>query len=329
MKEKNAKKMSETPIRMEWLLAAGAVFVAAGIGFAVPRVLQQGEDTKRLTQVAVEETEPVRVTPQTELSIREKTELFQSADASAVVLNKGKRYDEATIAARVEEEIEKLQKLGVLERGTYQKTETDYTPLFYVDSSGEKSMILWQAQLYLNREDGSCLSDMVLDDETGKLLGISMERWDTDRENGVVYNVATDGMVESGESVGSGEDSSLELEEELKQKAEWFASYLGLETESVSMSPDMTKYLVSAEEQSTYREQVKRYMKKGYSEDEARRLMNEEWGLTEAAPDGSVSAQVIYREGEEQIFYDIRLGKTSISINPELTPGSGDPADQY
>ena len=108
-----------------------------------------------------------------------------------------------------------------------------------------------------------------------------------------------------------------------------FASYLGLETESVSMSPDMTKYLVSAEEQSTYREQVKRYMKKGYSEDEARRLMNEEWGLTEAAPDGSVSAQVIYREGEEQIFYDIRLGKTSISINPELTPGSGDPADQY
>ena len=57
--------------------------------------------------------------------------------------------------------------------------------------------------------------------------------------------------------------------------------------------------------------------------------MNEEWGLTEAAPDGSVSAQVIYREGEEQIFYDIRLGKTSISINPELTPGSGDSADQY
>ena len=63
-----------------WLLALGAVALAAAGGCGVPLALRNFEDAKRLSQVTAEAAAEVRITPQTELGIAEKAELFRSGE---------------------------------------------------------------------------------------------------------------------------------------------------------------------------------------------------------------------------------------------------------
>ena len=298
--------------RKSWLLTVGALLLAASVGFGVPLLLRKWQDDRRLSVVDTEEAPEVWITSQTELSMVEQAELFLSADASTTVLEKGKNYDVAGSLAKAEEELGTLCEMGVLDETfrtaemTEQDAEQSADPIFYIDPSGEKSMIIWMLNFQMDTEKDRLILEAVLDDETGKLLELGIKEWSEGYENGIRSGVAaTDSDVTDSDVTDS----------DVTDWAQKFGSYLGLTTERVTQNWELADAILSDGDRTAYDNQVHLYEKKGYTEEEARRLVSEEWGISDRNPDGSRTAQVVYREGDKgEVNYYLRLGSSGLAI---------------
>ncbi len=173
-----------------WFLASAAVVLAAAVGFGVPFLLRSWQDEKRMTEVTTESAAPVRIISQTELGISEKAKLMMSAEANTTTLEKGRNYDAASCLTKAKEEVQTLCDRGVLDETfrsaeILEEEEEALTPIFYIDSGGEKSMILWMLSLSVYTEKDSWMLEAALDDETGKFLGLSLQKWDGDSTEGM------------------------------------------------------------------------------------------------------------------------------------------------
>ena len=298
--------------RKSWLLTVGALLLAASVGFGVPLAFRKWQDDRRLSVVETEEAPEVRITSQTELSMVEKAELFLSADASTTVLEKGKNYDVAGSLAKAEEELATLCEMGVLDETfrtaemTEQDAEQSADPIFYIDPSGEKSMIIWMLNFQIDTEKDRLLLEAVLDDETGKLLELGIREWSEGYGNGIRSGAA---------ATDSGMTDSDVTDSDVTDWAQKFGSYLGLTTERVTQSWELADTILSDGDKTAYENQVRLYEKKGYTEEDARRLVSEEWGISDMNPDGSRTAQVVYRESDKgEVNYYLRLGSLSLAI---------------
>ena len=302
--------------RKNWFLTVGALLLAASVGFGVPLTFRKWQDDRRLSVVETEKAPEVRITSQTELSMVEKAELFLSADASTTVLEKGKNYDVAGSLAKAEEELGTLCEMGVLDETfrtaemTEQDAEQSADPIFYIDPSGEKSMIIWMLNFQIDTEEDRWLLKAALDDETGKLLELGIQEWNEGYENGIRSGAAaTDSDVAATDSNAAATDSDV------AGRAQKFGSYLGLTTERVTQSWELADTILSDGDKTAYENQVRLYEKKGYTEEDARRLVSEEWGISDRNPDGSRTAQVVYRESDKgEVNYYLRLGSLSLAI---------------
>ena len=312
MRRKNMRRKN-CRSRKSWLLTVGALLLAASVGFGVPLAFRKWQDDRRLSVVETEEAPEVRITSQTELSMVEKAELFLSADASTTVLEKGKNYDVAGSLAKAEEELGTLCEMGVLDETfrTAEMTEQSADPIFYIDPSGEKSMIIWRLNSLIDTEKGRWILEAALDDETGKLLVLGIQEWNEGYGNGIRFGAAaTDSDVTDSDVTDSDVTDS-----DVTDRAQKFGSYLGLTTERVTQSWELADAILSDGDKTDYDNQVRLYEKKGYTEEEARRLVSEEWGISDMNPDGSRTAQVVYREGDKgEVNYYLRLGSSGLAI---------------
>ena len=302
--------------RKNWFLTVGALLLAASVGFGVPLTFRKWQDDRRLSVVETEKAPEVRITSQTELSMVEKAELFLSADASTTVLEKGKNYDVAGSLAKAEEELATLCEMGVLDETfrtaemTEQDAEQSADPIFYIDPSGEKSMIIWMLNFQIDTEWDRWILKVALDDETGKLLELGIQEWNEGYENGIRSGAAaTDSDMAATDSDTAATDSDV------AERAQKFGAYLGLTTERVTQSWELADTILSDGDKTAYENQVRLYEKKGYTEEDARRLVSEEWGISDRNPDGSRTAQVVYRESDKgEVNYYLRLGSLSLAI---------------
>ena len=296
--------------RKSWLLTVGALLLAASVGFGVPLAFRKWQDDRRLSVLETEEAPEVRITSQTELSMVEKAELFLSADASTTVLEKGKNYDVSGSLAKAEEELTILCEMGVLDETfrTAKMTEQSADPIFYIDPSGEKSMIIWMLNSQIDTEKGKWILEAALDDETGKLLELGIQEWNEEYENGIRFGAAAT------DSDAAATDSDV-TDSDVTDRAQKFGSYLGLTTERVTQSWELADTILSDGDRTDYDKKVRFYEKKGYTEADARRLVSEAWGISDRNPDGSRTAQVVYREGDSgEVNYYFRLGFSSLAI---------------
>ena len=298
--------------RKSWFLTVGALLLAASVGFGVPLAFRKWQDDRRLSVVETEKAPEVRITSQTELSMVEKAELFLSADASTTVLEKGKNYDVAGSLAKAEEELGTLCEMGVLDETfrtaemTEQDAEQSADPIFYIDPSGEKSMIIWMLNFQMDTEKDRLILEAVLDDETGKLLELGIREWSEGYENGIRSGAA---------AIDSDVADLAVTDSDVTAWAQKFGSYLGLTTERVTQSWELADAILSDGDRTAYENQVHLYEKKGYTEEDARRLVSEEWGISDMNPDGSRTAQVVYREGDKgEVNYYLRLGSSGLAI---------------
>ncbi len=298
--------------RKSWFLTVGALLLAASVGFGVPLTFRKWQDDRRLSVVETEKAPEVRITSQTELSMVEKAELFLSADASTTVLEKGKNYDVAGSLAKAEEELGTLCEMGVLDETfrtaemTEQDAEQSADPIFYIDPSGEKSMIIWMLNFQMDTEKDRLILEAVLDDETGKLLELGIQEWSEGYENGIRSGAA---------AIDSDVADLAVTDSDVTAWAQKFGSYLGLTTERVTQSWELADAILSDGDRTAYENQVHLYEKKGYTEEDARRLVSEEWGISDMNPDGSRTAQVVYREGDKgEVNYYLRLGSSGLAI---------------
>ena len=310
MRRKNCRS------RKSWLLTVGALLLAASVGFGVPLAFRKWQDDRRLSVVETEEAPEVRITSQTELSMVEKAELFLSADASTTVLEKGKNYDVAGSLKKAEEELATLCEMGVLDETfrtaemTEQDAEQSAAPIFYIDPSGEKSMIIWMLNFQIDTEWDRWILKAALDDETGKLLELGIQEWSEDYGNGI-----RSGAAATDSDMAATDSDTATADSDVAERAQKFGSYLGLTTERVTQNWELADAILSDGDRTAYDNQVHLYEKKGYTEEEARRLVSEEWGISDRNPDGSRTAQVVYREGDKgEVNYYLRLGALSLSI---------------
>ena len=308
--------------RKSWFLTVGALLLAASVGFGVPLAFRKWQDDRRLSVLETEEAPEVRITSQTELSMVEKAELFLSADASTTVLEKGKNYDVAGSLAKAEEELATLCEMGVLDETfrtaemTEQDAEQSADPIFYIDPSGEKSMIIWMLNFQMDTEKDRWILEAALDDETGKLLELGIQEWNEGYENGIRSGAAaTDSDVADSDMADSDMTDSDVTDSDVTDWAQKFGSYLGLTTERVTQSWELADTILSDGDKTDYDNQVRLYEKKGYTEEDARRLVSEEWGISDMNPDGSRTAQVVYRESDKgEVNYYLRLGSSGLAI---------------
>ena len=239
-------------------------------------------------------------------------------EAAALLETARVRADEAyrQALAKAEEELGTLCEMGVLDETfrTAEMTEDDAEqsadPIFYIDPSGEKSMIIWMLNFQIDTEEDRWLLKAALDDETGKLLELGIQEWNEGYENGIRSDaVATDSGVAATDSDAAATDSDV------AERAQKFGSYLGLTTERVTQSWELADTILSDGDKTDYDNQVRLYEKKGYTEEDARRLVSEEWGISDMNPDGSRTAQVVYRESDKgEVNYYLRLGSSGLAI---------------
>ena len=147
-----------------------------------------------------------------------------------------------------------LCEMGVLDetfrtaKMTEQDAEQSADPIFYIDPSGEKSMIIWMLNFQIDTEKDRWILEAALDDETGKLLELGIQEWNEGYENGIRSGAAA---TDSDVADLAVTDSDV-TDSDVTARAQKFGSYLGLTTERVTQSWELADAILSDGDRTAY-----------------------------------------------------------------------------
>lgn len=140
-------------------------------GLWMPSYILEWQDQKKMGHLVTETADKVLLTPRTDLTMIEKTQLLKNETVISFQ-TEGKNYTEETILDKVDQELEELVDLDILSDNM--KNLSDYeidelTVFFYLDmDDSSRSMRAWSIGGHNMR--GSIY--LLIDDDTGKILTI-------------------------------------------------------------------------------------------------------------------------------------------------------------
>lgn len=237
----------------KYLMTVLILMTACAAGFMIPPRLLSWQNEKRLEKSEIKATEKVALSSQTELTMIEKYLLLQSDMANTIEMTEGKNYTGKEILENVEQELQELVAFGILELELSELNFVIESIRFWIDiQGGTQSMLLWTIQA----ETITGKLRMQVDDETGKILTLTY----TDKVS----------------KKGSLETEVSENGTKIKDIAQKWGEYLGIELIETSIYDKTitSGYIEMGKE-------IESLVKKGMDEEEADKVIFEEWGIAE------------------------------------------------
>lgn len=306
---------------MKRYLISGILILLACIGgICLPGGILEWQDRSRMETIEAEAAEEVLLTAQTDLTLTEKINLLQKDDLNDMVLSNGKNYKYDTIEEKMREEVQKLEELEILNLNGQELNYSSAEVHFFIETDVEaevRTLMLWIIEAATKEYNLGIL----LDDETGKILAVSQEVWNSME----VYsgkNFVDKGYGEAAEE-GASEDSGTESvsdaavkeEEEggkpetseMEVLAEKWGTYLGCTMTRTYRFPEIYPQEELAKELKALIEE------KGLSEKEAYDMIYEAWGIPREKPDNRIYA--VYQDEGEIAAYEITSWDSFFSIS--------------
>ena len=195
----------------QYFMTVLILIVTATIGFTMPSILLEHQDEQRVENIETQAAEEVVLTSQTELTLIEKLQLMQKDTVTYLSMVQGKNYDRASISVQVQQELRKLRDLEILDLESLDFLYNVEDVSFLIDiEDGSRSMLMWTLCVV----DDEWVITVTVDDETGKILGISKVEMSVSKS---YTDVQT---VEMGETDNNQKD--------LEKIAEKWGEYLGI-----------------------------------------------------------------------------------------------------
>ena len=214
--------------RIKTMLAIPVMLAAICLGCFLPKIVSYGQDAENAGNITVQDITSIGIDLASSLSIYDKLEIVRSAVYSQE-LETGKYMNAEqamnTIYKEVDSFITIAREYGIQMPDIYTKEITNYfvSNMIASDESSEgsnaKSGIFWFFSV--NITDASIL-DVVLDDETGKILSISM-MWQESMENSVISESSND------DNIGSIYSESINTADMCYILGDIYTEYLGLD----------------------------------------------------------------------------------------------------
>lgn len=237
----------------KYLMTVLILMTACAAGFMLPPRLLSWQDEKYLEKSEIEVTEKVVLSSQTELTITEKYLLLQSSMVNTIEMTEGKNYTGKEILEHTEQELQELEELGVLQLELSELNFAIESIRFWIDiQGGTQSMLLWTIQA----ETITGKLRMQVDDETGKIMTLTY----TDKVS----------------KKSSSETKASENGTKMKDIAQKWGDYLGIELIETSI---YDKTITSGYIEMS--KEIENLVKKGMDEEEAEKVIFEEWGIAE------------------------------------------------
>ena len=237
----------------KYLMTVLILMTACAAGFMIPPRLLSWQDEKYLEKSEIEVTEKVVLSSQTELTITEKYLLLQSSMVNTIEMTEGKNYTGKEILEHTEQELQELEELGVLQLELSELNFAIESIRFWIDiQGGTQSMLLWTIQA----ETITGKLRMQVDDETGKIMTLTY----TDKVS----------------KKSSSETKASENGTKMKDIAQKWGDYLGIELIETSI---YDKTITSGYIEMS--KEIENLVKKGMDEEEAEKVIFEEWGIAE------------------------------------------------
>lgn len=237
----------------KYLMTVLILMTACAAGFMIPPRLLSWQDEKYLEKSEIEVTEKVVLSSQTELTITEKYLLLQSSMVNTIEMTEGKNYTGKEILEHTEQELQELEELGVLQLELSELNFAIESIRFWIDiQGGTQSMLLWTIQA----ETITGKLRMQVDDETGEIMTLTY----TDKVS----------------KKSSSETKASENGTKMKDIAQKWGEYLGIELIETSI---YDKTITSGYIEMS--KEIENLVKKGMDEEEAEKVIFEEWGIAE------------------------------------------------
>jgi len=163
---------------MRYLLSIAGVLIVITMAVIMPSAISEYQDGKFINHTTAESMERLNIITESEtFDLIDRIEFLSSfrdtIKGEAISITKGNRFDQETVYVHLQEELMKLMETGALSKEMIdpENVKWDVFPMLFTNVDDvSQSIIFWEISCWSEMSEIT----MVMDDETGKILTITI-----------------------------------------------------------------------------------------------------------------------------------------------------------